>query len=104
MNRWRIDPSYFPVSLISPQSHHITDKILIAGDNISPEHKEVRSFFDGGLQIRRDALRRQGLSEATKTTVQLPFSLHIRVNNIQGRENQTKTPEKWGKNRLRIFP
>ena len=26
-----------------------------ATDNISPEHKEVRSFFDGGLQIRRDA-------------------------------------------------
>ena len=28
---------------------------LGAGDNISPEHKEVRSFFDGGLQIRQDA-------------------------------------------------
>ena len=26
-----------------------------AADNISPEHKEVRSFFDGGLQIRRNA-------------------------------------------------
>ena len=26
-----------------------------AGDNISPEHKEVRSFFDGGLHIRQDA-------------------------------------------------
>jgi hypothetical protein len=29
---------------------------------------------------------------------------NIRVNNIQGRENQTKTPGKWGKKRLRIFP
>ena len=24
-------------------------------------------------------------------------ALHIRVNNIQGRENQAETPEKWGK-------
>ena len=29
--------------------------LLTTYDNISPEHKEVRSFFDGGLQIRRDA-------------------------------------------------
>ena len=36
--------------------------------------------------------------------VQLPSSLHIRVNNIQERENQTKIPGKWGKKRLRIFP
>ena len=56
------------------------------------------------VAFRRNALRRKGISEATKTTVQLPFSLHIRVNNIQGRENQTKTPGKWGKKRLRIFP
>ena len=34
-----------------PHSHHIADYILVAGDNISPEHKEVRTFFDGGLQI-----------------------------------------------------
>ena len=38
-----------------PHSHHIADYILVAGDNISPELKVVRSFFDGGLQIRRDA-------------------------------------------------
>jgi hypothetical protein len=31
-------------------------------------------------------------------------ALHIRVNNIQGRENQAETPEKWGKKRWRIFP
>ena len=29
--------------------------------------------------------------------VQLPSSLHIRVNNIQERENQTKIPGKWGR-------
>ena len=28
-------------------------------------------------------------------TVQLPSSLHIRVNNIQEREKQTKMPGKW---------
>ena len=39
-----------------------------------------------------------------EVTVQLPSSLHIRVNNIQERENQTKIPGKWGKKRLRIFP
>lgn len=26
------------------------------------------------------------------------------VNNIPKKENQAKTPEKWGKKRLRIFP
>ena len=26
------------------------------------------------------------------------------VNNILKKENQVKTPEKWGKKRLRIFP
>lgn len=56
------------------------------------------------VAFRRNALRKKGISEATKTTVQLPFSLHIRVNNIQERENQTKIPGKWGKKRLRIFP
>ena len=28
---------------------------LIAGDCKSPEHKEVGTFFDDGLQIRRNA-------------------------------------------------
>ena len=28
-----------------PHSHHIADYILVAGDNISPEHKEVRTFL-----------------------------------------------------------
>ena len=32
-----------------PHSHHIADYILVAGDNISPEHKEVRTFISGGL-------------------------------------------------------
>ena len=32
-----------------------TGNSLVAGDCKSPEHKEVRTFFDGGLQIRRDA-------------------------------------------------
>jgi len=31
-------------------------------------------------------------------------ALHIHVNNIQERENQAETPEKWGKKRRRIFP
>ena len=31
--------------------------ILMAGDCKSPEHKEVRTFFDDGLQIRRNAQR-----------------------------------------------
>ncbi len=31
------------------------------------------------------------------------FSL-LYVNNILKKENQAKTPEKWGKKRLRIFP
>ena len=31
-----------------PLSHRYAGYSLIAGDNISPEHKEVRSFFDGG--------------------------------------------------------
>ncbi len=38
-----------------PHSHHIADYILVAGDNISPEHKEVRTFINDGLQIRRNA-------------------------------------------------
>jgi hypothetical protein len=33
-----------------------------------------------------------------------PSYFHIYVNNIQGRENLAKTPEKWGKKRLKIFP
>ena len=33
-----------------------------------------------------------------------PSSLHIRVNKIQGRDNQAETPGKWGKKRWRIFP
>ena len=38
-----------------PLSHRYAGYCLVAGDNISPEHKVVRTFFDGGLQIRRDA-------------------------------------------------
>ena len=41
--------------LQSPLSHRYAGCCLGAGDCKSPEHKEVRSFFDGGLQIRRDA-------------------------------------------------
>ena len=59
-------------------------------------HHELEKLVPASQQIC--------ISGATKTTVQLPFSLHIRVNNIQGRENLTKTPGKWGKKRLRIFP
>ena len=29
---------------------------------------------------------------------------HPYVNNILKKENQAKTPDKWGKKRLRIFP
>ena len=38
-----------------PLSHRYAGYYLGAGDNISLENKVVRSFFDGGLQIRRDA-------------------------------------------------
>ncbi len=38
-----------------PLSHRYAGYCLVAGDCKSPEHKEVRSFFDGGLQIRRNA-------------------------------------------------
>ena len=33
----------------------ISGAMEISGATGSPEHKVVRSFFDGGLQIRRDA-------------------------------------------------
>ena len=46
--------SYISFSVI-PLSHRYAGYCLEAGDNISPEHKEVRTFFDGGLQIRRNA-------------------------------------------------
>ena len=36
---------------VIPLSHRYAGYSLEAGDNISPEHKVVRSFFDGGLQI-----------------------------------------------------
>ena len=32
------------------------------------------------------------------------FFHHPHVNNIPKKGNQAKTPEKWGKKRLRIFP
>ena len=38
-----------------PLSHHYKDYNQGAGDSISLEPKEVRSLFDGGLQIRRNA-------------------------------------------------
>ena len=41
--------------ICNPLSHRYADYCLRAGDKISPEHKEVRSVFDGGLQIRRNA-------------------------------------------------
>ena len=138
MNRWRIDPFYFPGSLILKNQKTLflllrnqeliatlLDKLLgkllwitrtgwtssqtvwglleitiLIGwlDNhiIVLHHHELEKLVPASQQIC--------ISDATKTTVQLPFSLHIRVNNIQGRENQTKTPGKWGKKRLRIFP
>ena len=138
MNRWRIDPFYFPGSLIlknqkplflllwnqeliatlldkllgkllwitrtnwsSTQTiwSHLEGTILIGwlDDHIIVlHHHELEKLVPASQQIC--------ISDATKTTVQLPFSLHIRVNNIQGRENLTKTPGKWGKKRLRIFP
>ena len=34
-----------------PLSYYYAGCSLIAGDCKSPEHKEVRTFFDGGLQI-----------------------------------------------------
>ena len=37
-----------PGDLQSPLSQRYAGYCLVAGDNISPEHKEVRSFFDGG--------------------------------------------------------
>ena len=46
--------SYISFSVI-PLSQRYAGYCLVAGDNISPELKVVRSFFDGGLQIRRDA-------------------------------------------------
>ena len=41
--------------LQSPLSHRYAGCCLGAGDCKSPENKEVRSFFDGRLQIRRNA-------------------------------------------------
>ena len=38
-------------------SPHLASK-LIAADCKSAEHQQVRTFFDGGLQIRRDAWRK----------------------------------------------
>ena len=41
--------------ICNPLSHRDAGNSLVAGDCKSPEHKEVRTFFDGGLQIRRNA-------------------------------------------------
>ena len=46
--------SYISFSVI-PLSHRYAGYCLGAGDCKSPKHKEVRTFFDGGLQIRQDA-------------------------------------------------
>ena len=47
--------TYYARGFAIPLSHRYAGRCLEAGDNISPEHKEVRTFFDGGLQIRRNA-------------------------------------------------
>ena len=38
----------YPALLDNPLSHRYAGNSLVAGDCKSPEHKEVRTFFDGG--------------------------------------------------------
>ena len=38
----------YPALLEFPLSHRYAGNSLVAGDCKSPEHKEVRTFFDGG--------------------------------------------------------
>ena len=45
---------------------NIADYILVAGDNISPEHKEVRTFISGGLKSAGTPNGGKGISDATK--------------------------------------
>ena len=54
--------------------------------------------------LKQNYIMRTEIKGQRNVTVLFPVSLHIRVNNIQERENQTKIPGKWGKKRLRIFP
>ena len=138
MNRWRIDPFYFPESLILKNQktlflllwnqeliatllYKLLGKLLWITRTNWSSTQTVWSLLEGTILIGWlddhiivlhhheleklvPASQQICISDATKTTVQLPFSLHIRVNNIQERENQTKIPGKWGKKRLRIFP
>ena len=49
-----------------PHSHHIADYILVAGDNISPEHKEVRTFLTTDYKSAGTPNGGKGISDATK--------------------------------------
>ena len=58
MGSERIIPQPANCGLGDLQFPYPIDMLIIAwglGDNIPPEHKEVKSVFDGGLQIRRNA-------------------------------------------------